>query len=263
MFKIYILLLCFFISCSSTVTMAQRRFKQENRVDGISITSSIGVGSVVGELGDLFRFKPVYGINIDKGISEKVNIGIGIVGGNLGGAEKSPYFSEFKSDYFQVQTLGILNVSRYSFTSYNKNLFELKLYGGFGIIWFHTDVFDSKSGIFLRSTSEEASKHTTLFQPNGSGIGNAGIYYTRELVIPFGFKIDYKMNDNISLDFDMGYNWINNDKLDGTVPNNILNPNNISGINSYSDTLNDGWVKISIGLRYVFSFERTRNQRGV
>ena len=263
MFKLYVLLMYLFLSCVSTVGISQRRVKQDNRVDGISITSSIGMGSVVGELGNIFCPKPIYGLNIDRGVSEKVNIGVSIVGGNLFGSEEKPYFSVFKTDYFQVQTLAILNISRYFLTSYNRNMFELKFYGGVGMIWFHTDVFDLKSGVFLRATSENASKHTALFQPTGSGIGEAGIYYTRELMVPFGFKIDYKISENTFLNFDMGYNWINNDKLDGTTPHNILNPNNISGINSYSNTPNDGWVNLSLGLRYTFSFDRTRNQRGV
>lgn len=254
-----------FIFCIyiSTVTFSQRKIKQENQVDGISITPLIGFGSVVGELGDVFSLKSIYGINLDKGLSEKVNLCVGLIGGNLQGAESAPYFSEFKSDFFQVQTLGVLNISRYFITSYHKNVFELKFYGGVGMIWFHTSVYDLKTGKQLRATSESDSKHTTLFQLTGNGIGDSGIYYTRELVIPLGFKADYKLNDNMSLNFDVGYNWVNNDKLDGTTPYNLLNPSVIAGINSYSNTLNDGWINLSIGLKYIFSFERSRNQRGV
>lgn len=262
MFKSCALSICIYI-ISVSIVFSQRRFKQENQVDGISITPSIGVGSVVGELGNVLDVKPVYGINIDKGISEKVNIGIGIVGGNLQGNENEPYFSEFKNDYFQIQTLGTLNISRYFITSYNKNILEVKLYGGFGMIWFHTKVFDLRSGSLLRATSENASKHTTLFQPTGVGIGEAGIYYTRELVIPFGFKVDYKLSNELILNFDLGYGWVNNDKLDGTTPYNVLNPSIIAGVNSYSDTMNDGWINLSVGLKYIFSIERSRNQRGV
>ncbi len=262
MFKFCAFLICIYVS-STSLAFSQRKFKQENRVDGISVTPSIGLASVVGELGDVFSFKPVYGFNIDKGVSEKVNLGIGIAGGNLYGAENNPYFSEFKSDYFQIQTVGILNISRYFITSYNKNIFDLKFYGGFGMIWFHSDVFDLKYGKLLRATSESGSMHTTLFQQTGTGIGEAGIYYTRELVIPFGFKVDYKLNDDVALNFDLGYNWVNNDKLDGTTPYNLLNPNIIAGVNSYSNTMNDGWINLSIGIKYTFSFERSRNQRGV
>ena len=262
MFKFCTLLINVYI-VSISIVFSQRRFKQENQVDDISIAPSIGVGSVVGELGNVFSLKPVYSINIDKGISEKVNIGIGIVGGNLRGNENEVYFSEFKNDYFQIQTLGTLNISRYFITSYNKNLFELKFYGGVGMIWFHTKVYDSKTEKLLRATSENGSKHTTLFQPTGNGIGEAGIFYTRELVIPFGFKVDYKINKDLILNLDVGYNWVNNDKLDGTTLYNVSNPSVIAGVNSYSNTMNDGWINLSIGLKYIFSFERSRNQRGV
>lgn len=261
MLRLLIISISFSFCFSSTYS--QRKYKQENIEDGISLTPTIGLGSVVGELGDVFSFKGVYGLNIDKGVSEKVNLGIGIIGGSLYGLEKEPYFSEFKNDFFQIQTLGNLNLSRYFITSYNKNVIEIKLYGGVSMIWFHTDVYDLKTGKFLRATSENASKHTTLFQPTGSGIGEAGIYYTRELVIPLGFKVDYKLNDNLTLNFDMGYNWVNNDKLDGTTPNNITQPSVIAGVNSYSNTLNDGWINISMGLKYTFSFKKSFIPRGV
>jgi hypothetical protein len=262
MLRLCTISVCIYFSSISLI-LSQRKFKQQHQVDGISITPSIGVGVVVGELGDAFSFKPIYGINIDKGVSEKINIGIGVVGGNLCGAVNEPYFSEFRSDYFQVQTLGILNISRYFITSYNKNVIELKIYGGVGMIWFHTDVYNLKNGKKLRATSENDSKHTTLFQSTGNGIGESGIYYTRELVIPVGFKVDYKLSDDVALNFDLGYNWVNNDKLDGATPYNILNPNIIAGVNSYSNTMNDGWINLSIGLKYTFSFKRGFIPRGV
>ena len=262
MLKFCVLLIYVYFS-SISFSFSQRKFKQENQLDGISVTPSIGMASVVGELGDIFSLKPVYGINIDKGISEKVNIGIGVVGGNLYGTENKFYFSGFKSDYFQIQALGNLNISRYFITSYNKRIFELKFYGGVGMIWFHTNVYDFKSGKQLRATSKSDSKHTTLFQNTGNGIGEPGIYYTRELAIPFGFKADYKLNDNIALNFDIGYNWINNDKLDGTTAYNLLNPNIIAGVNSYSNTMNDGWINLLIGIKYTFSFSRRFIPRGV
>lgn len=262
MFKFFTL--SFFIYISSIqLANSQRKFKQENQVDGISINPSIGTASVVGELGDVFNLKPTYGIIIEKGISEKVSVGIGLTGGNLYGEVKEPYFSEFNSDYFQIQTLGTLNFSRYFITSYNKNVFDLKFYCGIGMIWFHTNVYDLKNGKKLRATSEGDSKHTTLFQPTGTGIGDAGIFYTRELVIPFGFKVDYKMSDSVALNLNLGYNWVNNDKLDGTTPYNLLNPTIVAGVNSYSDTMNDGWIDLSIGVKYTFSFSRGFIPRGV
>ena len=131
------------------------------------------------------------------------------------------------------------------------------------MIWFHTKVYDLKTGNLLRATSESDSKHTTLFQPTGNGIGEAGIYYTRELTIPFGFKVDYKLNKNVALNFDVGYNQINNDKLDGTTPYNLLNPTVIAGVNSYSEAMNDGWINLSVDLKYTFLFKKGFITRGV
>jgi hypothetical protein len=61
----------------------------------------------------------------------------------------------------------------------------------------------------------------------------------------------------------LGYNWVYSDKLDGTTPYNLAKPNIIGGVNSYSDTANDGWINLSVGLKYTFSFKNTENQRGV
>lgn len=262
MFRLYLSLL-FFLVFSSFFSFSQRKFKRFNHVDGISINPNIGVGSVIGELGDVFAIKPVYGINFEKGISEKFNIGICFGGGKLIGSENEPYFSRFESDYFQIHTIGIINISRYFIDNYFKKNTEFKLYGGVGLIWFKTDVYDLKTGIFLRATADGTTRHTAYFQQAGNGIGDVGIFYTRELVVPFGFRIDSKFNDKFGFIFNLGYNWVYNDKLDGTTNYNIANPNIIGGVNSYSDTANDGWINLSVGFKYTFSSKNSENQRGV
>lgn len=262
MFRLSLLLVCYFVFVSLS-SFSQRKFKRFNHVDGISINPNIGGGSVIGELGDVFATKPVYGISIEKGISERIDIEIGIIGGKLVGSENEPYFSRFENNFFQIHSVGIINISRYFVDNYFKKNVEFKLYGGVGLTWFHTDVYDSKSGTFLRTTADGNTKHTAYFQKSGNGIGDAGIYYTRELVVPFGFRIENKLNDNFNFTINLGYNWVYNDKLDGTTNYNIANPNIIGGINSYSDTANDGWINLSVGLKYTFLSKNSENQRGV
>jgi hypothetical protein len=251
-----LILICF---CLQNHCYSQRKFKRFNYIDGLSITPKIGLASVIGELGDVFSLKPTFGLNIENGLSEKVNLGIELIGGKLVGSENSPYFSSFQCEYFQIKTQSSWNISRY-FSSKN---FEYKVYGGVGMIWFHTNVFDLKTNNFLRTTADGTTRHTALFQPTGYGIGDQGIYYTRELVIPVGIMLRYEFNENFGLVYDMGYNWVFNDKLDGTTPYNLGNPNIIGGVNSYSDTANDGWINISIGFQYRFRLKSSENQRGV
>jgi hypothetical protein len=172
MFRLYLSLL-FFLVFSSFFSFSQRKFKRFNHVDGISINPNIGVGSVMGELGDVFAIKPVYGINFEKGISEKFNIGICFGGGKLIGSENEPYFSRFESDYFQIHSIGVINISRYFIDNYFKKNTEFKLYGGVGLIWFKTDVYDLKTGIFLRATADGTTRHTAYFQQAGNGIGDS------------------------------------------------------------------------------------------
>ncbi len=255
--------LIYFVIYLSLSSFSQRKFKRFNQVDGYSIYSIIGIASVAGELGDIFAIKPIYGVGIEKGISERINVGVCVTGGTLSGLENQSYFSRFESDYFQVQSVGIINVSRYLSDSYIKKKWEFKFYAGVGLIWFHTNVYDLKTGNLLRTTADGTTKHTAYFQQSGNGIGDAGIYYTHELVIPLGFKVERKLNANFGLTFNLGYNWVYNDKLDGTTSYNIANPNIIGGVNSYSDTANDGWINLSVGLKYMFSFKNSENQRGV
>ena len=262
MFKIQ-LFLTYFLICFSFSSFSQQKFKRFNLIEGLAIMPKIGLASVIGELGDVFSINPIYEVNIEKGISEKISVDIGIISGKLSGLENQPYFSRFESDFFQIHTVGVINISRYLNNSHKKNNLEYKMYAGVGLIWFHTDVYDMKSGLFLRTTADGTTKHTAYFQQSGNGIGNAGIYYTRELVIPFGFRVDSKVNDNLGFMFNLGYNWVYSDKLDGTTPYNLAKPTIIGGVNSYSDTANDGWINLSVGLKYTFSFKNIENQRGV
>ena len=247
---------------SSTLIFSQRTFNSFHKTDGFSITPKIGLASLVGELGDIWTMNPTVGICIEKGISEKFNLGLEIIGGNLSGQDKDIYSSKFQTDFFQIQTLAFVNISRFT-KNVRNNDFEIKAYTGVGMIWFHTGVFDLKSGNFLRTTADGTTYHTQIFQQYGAGVGEKGIFYTRELVVPIGLFLDWQFGERVGLTADLGYNWVYNDKLDATNSYNLQNPNIIGGVNSYSDTANDGWINISIGLKYRFKVNKSRQARGV
>lgn len=240
---------------------SQRKFKRFNYVDGLSVTTSLGIGSVVGELGDILYFKPIYGIKIEKGLSEKLNLNLDIVGGTLNGIDNKIYNASFQSDFFQIQLYPTLNLSRLLYDKLHK--LEFKTHLGLGMIWFHTNVYDAKNGVFLRTTSDGDTKHTALFQQSGIGIGDKGIYYTRELVIPIGCSVNYELTDKFSFGANIEYNYIYNDKFDATTPYNLTNPYIIGGKHSYSDTANDAWLRFSLGVRYIISTNDSENQRGL
>ena len=256
-FLISIILLFF-----SFTIFSQRTSKSFQKIDGFSITPKIGMGSLVGELGETLTMNPNLGLCIEKGISEKFNLGLEIIGGNLSGKDDDIYSSRFQADFFQVQVLSFFNLSRFS-TNYNQKDFEIKAYLGAGWIWFHSDVYDLKTGNFLRTTADGTTRHTQIFQPSGAGVGEKGIFYTRELVVPIGLLADWQAGERVGLTANLGYNWVYNDKLDATNYYNLQNPNIIGGINSYSDTATDGWINISIGLKYRFQVRKSRQARGV
>ena len=245
-----------------SLIFSQRTFSSLHKTDGFSITSKIGLASLTGELGDIWTMNPNLGFCVEKGISEKFNLGLEIIGGNLSGADKEIYSSRFETDFFQVHTLAFINLSRFSKNVKTRN-FEVKALIGMGMIFFHTNVFDLKSGNFLRTTADGTTYHTQIFQQYGAGVGEKGIFYTRELVIPIGLLIDWQFGERIGLTANLGYNWVYNDKLDATNSYNLQNPSLIGGVNSYSDTANDGWINLSIGLKYRFKVNKSRQARGV
>ena len=240
----------------------QNTFSSSHKTDGFSITPKIGLGSLAGELGDVWTMNPNLGFCVEKGISEKFNLGLKIIGGNLSGADKDIYSSRFEADFIQIQTLAFINLSRFSKNVKSRN-FEVKAFTGMGMIFFHTDVFDLKSGNFLRTTADGSTYHTQIFQKYGAGVGEKGIFYTRELVVPIGLFLDWQFKERIGLTANLGYNWVYNDKLDATNSYNLQNPNIIGGVNSYSDTANDGWISLSIGLKYRFKVNKSKQARGV
>lgn len=249
------------LSISSSI-FSQKTFTSFQKTDGFSITPTIGLATLVGELGDIWTINPNVGLCFEKGISEKFNLGLEIIGGNLSGIDNNIYLSRFQTDFFQIQTLAFFNISRFSNKS-RKSDFEIKAYTGAGWIWFHTDVYDLKSGNFVRTTADGTTRHTQLFQQSGAGVGEKGIFYTRELVVPIGLFLDWQFGERIGLTVNLGYNWVYNDKLDATNPYNLKNPNIIGGVNSYSETANDGWINMSIGLKYRFKVNKSKHARGV
>jgi hypothetical protein len=205
--------------------------------------------------------KPVYGLSIEKGLSEKININFALMGGELGGEDETIFQSKFKSEFFQMSLQSVFNISRIFSDAYQSSDIDFRGYLGVGWIWFHTNVFDAKSGKFLRATSDGTTRHTTLFQQSGTGVGEQGIYYTHELTVPIGFRVDVKLTKRLGFCAELGYNYVYDDKFDGTTDYNLTTPNIIGGTNSYSDSWNDGWINFSLGLKYKFKSKWSENKR--
>jgi hypothetical protein len=82
---IFLRLIITFLFVSSQFLSFSQRFRQFSYIDGVSITPKIGMGFVVGELGDFGTIRPVYGFSVEKGLSEKVNLNLSFSGGELTG----------------------------------------------------------------------------------------------------------------------------------------------------------------------------------
>lgn len=255
--NLYLLIVSLFVNISHK-SYGQKQFSY---IDGYAINSSVGFANVMGELGDFLTLSPVLSLGLEKGISEKLNLQLDFNIGKLAGYDDKVYSSRFESDFFQVNLLSELNMSRLFDDSQRNSMF--RPYLGLGLIWFHTDVYDLSKGIFLRTTADGTTRHTAFFQQSGSGIGDKGIYYTRELVVPFGFLTEFWLSKRLSIITDLRYNWVYNDKLDATTPYNLTISHKIGGTNSYSNTANDSWMRLSVGLKYKFVSLRIMKQRGI
>ncbi len=256
---LFVLLMSIY-SCGS---FAQKTsYKMYRYIDGFSLTLKAGSHVLLGELGT-WEQPSLYGLlAIEKGISPIFHFKTQFQLGNLLGMNAFPYQAYAQTTYFQWSNMAVINVYQLIKRD-NKPEFNLYLSAGLGFLRFHTDVYDLSSGAFLRTTADASSKHTPLFQPYGIGIGNAGIYYTREWSVPVEVTGDWKLLPQVYLNVTFTYNWVTSDKLDGTTPYNLIDRTTTSGQYSYSDTPNDGWIGLSIGIRYKFASLKRMLQRGI
>jgi hypothetical protein len=255
-------LLGLLLSITISAFCQRRHVHQFRYVDGFSITAQLEVNNLVGELGAFSQPATGIAITLDKGITEKIHVKSSFQMGYLNGLTYVPYYSTSETNYYQWSISPVVNLTRL-FANDNERRLNIFTSLGIAFIRFHADVYDVYSKQFLRTTSDKTSRHTPIFQPYGQGIGDRGIYYTREMAIPFEILLDWKLAPRIYLSGGLIYNWVSSDKLDGTTPYNLSDRTRIEGVNSYSDTFNDGWYGIKLGIKYKFIAQRFINQRGI
>lgn len=250
------------IVISSGRSFGQKHYSQRySYLDGYSIKGNIGIPYILGELHGITAIPTISSISLEKGITAKF-LGMLTV---ISGVGQTPFNSEYgaymKNNYWGFAISPVLNLTEFlSPESDQRMKYYVAL--GIGLLRFHTDVYD-KNNYLLRTTSNNTSRHTPVFQQYGPGSGLRGIYYTRELFIPFTFSLDYKLLPRLYLNSSLSINWISTDKFDGTTPYNLKDPYFIEGPNSYSNTANDGWLNLNIGIKYKFIAQRFIHQRGI
>lgn len=257
--SLFSLLLLLFVA--QEISLAQKQYTPRySYLDGYSLTATAGIPYIVGELHGIQAFPTIYNLSLEKGFSPKVSGRLTVVSGTAHSQNSLKYHSYARNNYWGVTVAPVINLTAL-FAREEEHLLKCYMSLGIGLLRFHTDVYNGSQ--LLRTTSNSTSRHTPLFQQYGAGAGTSGIYYTREVFIPFTFSCDYKLLPRLYLNGTLGINWISTDKFDGTTPYNLTDPYFVEGPNSYSNTTNDGWVSLSIGIKYKFIAQRFIHQRGI
>jgi len=250
------------LSVASQISLAQKRYAPRySYLDGYSLTATAGIPYIVGELHGIQGFPTIYNLSLEKGFSPKISGRLTVMSGTAHSQNSAEYHAYARNNYWGVSIAPVINLTAL-FAREQERQLKCYMSVGIGLLRFHTDVYNINDQL-LRTTSNSTSRHTPIFQQFGPGSGAVGIYYTREVFIPLTFSCDYKLLPRLYLNGSVGVNWISTDKFDGTTPYNLSDPYFVEGPNSYSNTANDGWVNVNIGLKYKFIAQRFIHQRGI
>ncbi len=247
--------------CFTTVSAQNRSYEGPNKMNTWSIT---GYGGVTRFFGDLkqydFKLGPgesttgAYGLSINKQLTPIFGTQITVWNGWLQGS-KLNYKSEltgdvrnlkFKSPSFVQVTLdGTMNINRLLFGPDKLRRWKFDARGGFGIMYYHTEVRDLDTDVLLLSSNTEGSSRTAgTWERNGS-------IYTREWVIPLGMDIHYELSPRIDLGLSFAINHVLTEKLDLTA-SSLTNHATSTGIFTFikGDSELDKWGFGGIALTY-------------
>lgn len=256
------------ILCLVTTSQAQRRkaYGRFEDVDGFSITVKTGLTQAFGELNTPKR-QTLYGVDINRGLTPNISLKLAFETGNLEGEMKSYYNSRFRTDFYQLNLMAILNVGKLI----DEDLpFNWTVGAGLGTIGYNAIAYDLTSGAIQRYTSLGTTngRRTQWFAKYGKGVGEYGIYYTRERTVPLSMAVSYPIGNAINLGLEFRYNFVRNDKLDATSGYDRSDVSKgqaprLWGSLSYSDTPNDQWAYGAVYLTYKLGSNRREYQRGI
>ncbi|MBB5283952.1 OOP family OmpA-OmpF porin [Rhabdobacter roseus] len=230
--------------------------------------SITGYGGLTRFFGDLsqYDFKRGERENVTGGFGLSINkqltplFGIQLTGwnGNLTGSKRgvegmnpetrvvTSYDVYFNSPSFIQATLdGTVNLNRLLFGFNKLRRWKFDAHAGFGVMYFHSKLYDLNTGAFLFETNTEGSSKTAgTWERNGS-------VYTREWVVPVGLAIHYELSPRFDIGVDFAINHVNTEKIDLTV-GGVTDYASQSGIWGFhkGDSKQDKWGYGAIALTY-------------
>jgi len=265
-------------SLLSSSTFAQNRtYDGPNKMNTWSITGYGGITKFFGDLSQYNGFKRGerevftggWGLSVNKQLSPLFGVQIVGYNGRLQGAKDNhmsslsgqTYSATFNSPSFvQVTVDGTVNLSRLVFGYKKFARWKFDGHLGAGIIYYHTDVD------WTNITTGEVGSFTT----NGPGSSKTagdwdrnGSTYTREWVVPAGFTLHYELSPRFDLGLDYTHNFVNTEKLDGTV-GGVSDYKTQQGIWTFvkGASNNDSYGMVSLALTYKLGKNAVMAKKG-
>ena len=246
----------------NTATVAQDTAKDGSpKLNTWSVTAYGGITRFFGDLsqydfkrGDKENITGGFGISLNKQITPLFGAQLSVWNGNLNGSKRgvtssitgTSYDVYFRSPSFIQSTLeGTVNLNRLLFGPNKLRRWKFDAHGGFGMIYFHTKLYDMNTDRLIFQTNTEGSSTTAgTWDRNGS-------IYTREWVFPVGLAIHYELTPRLDLGFDFAINHVNTEKLDLTV-GGLTDYNTQQGIWLFQkgESKQDKWGYGAVALTY-------------
>lgn len=190
-----------------------------------------------------------FGASLNKQLSNIFGVSANFHAGKLSGSKQQIYNAYFRSTYLQGTIQAQINIKSLAFGTKVLKRWKWDVYGGAGLMWFDTQVYDLTTNQLIRY-SNDRKNYSSVTQGKWEGDGSV---WTREFVFPIGSAIHYELTPRLDLGVDYMFNNVNTEKLDMTVgstdPNYNSNPANVFTFRKGTSKL-DKWVGFGISLTY-------------
>lgn len=265
--------------------MAQNRsYEGPNKMNTWSVTGYGGLTRFFGDLGEN-EIKPNksagltygWGLSLNKQITPIFGAQIAFRNGDLKGSKrgiqgidlvtKEPiiengviktYDVYFESPSFMQASLdATMNLNRLLLGPNKMRRWKIDAHAGFGIMYFHSRLYDMATGVEkLRTNTSGSSKTAGTWNRNGST-------YTREWVFPVGLSVNYELSSRFDIGVDFSYNHVNTEKLDLTI-GSLTDYDRQSGIWGFykGDSNQDKWGSAMVSLTYKLGKSAAMGKKG-
>jgi hypothetical protein len=143
------------------------------------------------------------GVQFGKQISYVFGIRGQLLYGQMAG-KRTQWNRYFQSEYFETNVNATVSLNNLFGTKRSDRLFNIYLIGGIGVTQYNTSVYELGTNKFITRVGKGGV--------NGNGTGFGG--RTLEGILTAGMGIDFRINDNIHINFESVHRGMNSDAFD-------------------------------------------------